>query len=404
MGIAELKTYQRLVFLSFLTFCFFFVWVPGGRLGAQENILASYHQNFIRASLSAKTSVLIDAAMDDRANEFIGELYEIALQYALANGHVLRDDPEMISLVTVAARGAGRAGNTDSVTSLWGLFRTFYDPHPRVEILGALSVLGRGNPWVITNLNRFLDEKNRAFRAGQNIAHAFPVLRACINALGTLGDESSFPYLFSAMTAGYPQVIVQDALRALDSLEAHFTDYLLGIIRNNPFPEKAVAFRIGAYNERLSISERAAISMTALEVSLNAHTQIANSLRYDAVVVLTRLRWAAAAPLVIRNFHRVQADFLNGVAPRERLLEAIFCLAVMESPEAAQALTLQLSLINSRKENTGEFDEEITLAIINALGELGNQVAFDHLLYISFLNYPDRIQASAREALNRLRW
>ena len=395
-----MKTFRTGLIAAFLLAGLFSAW----KLAAEEAILASYKRNFIRASLSAKTGILIDAATDDRAGEFIGELYEIALQFALANGRFLRDDPEMISLVTVAARGAGTAGNADSIKSLWELFGIFQDAHTRVEILGALGVLGRGDRQVIANLNQLLDGKNRSFRAGRSLDNAYPVLRACIAALGSLGDDSSFPVLFAAMTSGYPQAIVQETLRALNALPNIDKGFLLDVIRNNPFNEKAVAFRLGAYNERLSPAERAEIARTALEVSLYAYGPAEDALRYDAVTVLTRLGWSPAAPLALRNFYRVQTDFLSGASSRERLLEAIASLGVMDSREAAQTLTLQLGLINSRTERTGEFDEAITLAIINALGELGDQVAFDHLLYISFLNYPDRIQASAREALNRLRW
>ena len=398
----------RASFVSAFSCCaimsLFLAAIPQERLAAEETILASYHRNFIRASLAGKTGILLDAATDERAGEFIGELYEIALQYALSMGWLLRDDPEMISLVAVAARGAGIAGNTGSIESLWELFGVFQDSHTRVEILGALGTLGRGNHYVIAKLNEFLDGKNSAVRDGHSLANTFPVLQACIAALGALGDESSFPVLFFTMTAGHPQSIVQETLRAIDSIQGNHTAFLIQVIRTHPFPEKAVAFRLGAYNERLALAERAEITRTALEVSLDTDDPIANSLRYDAVTFLTRYRWSPAAPLALRNFYRVQTDYLSGAAPRGRLLEAITSLGVMDSTDAAQSLTLQLGLINSRTERTGEFDEDVILAIINALGELGDRVAFDHLLYISFLNYPDRVQASAREALNRLRW
>ena len=190
---------------SFLLLGLFLVLLPMGHLAAQESILTSYERNFIRTSLAGKTGILKDAATDERAGEFIGSLYEFALQFALANGQILRDDPDMIALVAAAARGAGSGGNKDSVKSLWALFGIFQDSYSRVEILGALSVLGKGNPQVIGNLNRFLEEQNKAHRSGTNFNQNFPVLGACIAALGALGDDSSFPFLFSAMTAGYPR-------------------------------------------------------------------------------------------------------------------------------------------------------------------------------------------------------
>ena len=386
---------------------------------AQESILTSYERNFIRVSLAAKAGVLTDAATDERSGEFISDLYEFALRFVLANSDFLRNDPDMITLLGTAARGAGAAGSTVSVNTLWELFQVYRDSYSRVQILGALARLGKGSPFVIRNLNQFLDEQNSSYRGG-NMTYSgirdnipggdYSVISACIAALGSLGDVSSFPFLFSTMTAGYPHAVTQETLKALDSIQGNYKDYLIDIIKRNPFNEKAAAFRIGAYNEKLKPAERGELAQIALEVSLNAPSSAGNpnsiesSLRYDAITVLTRLRWSAAAAPAIRNFYQTMTDYSQGTAPRDRLLEAIVCLGVMGNAEAAQALALQLGFLNSTTESTGEYDEAIIIALIGALGELGDKAAFDSLLYIGYLNYPDKIQAAAREALNRLKW
>ena len=397
---------MRIPKLIFALFCLI---IFSMAISAQESIQVSYERNFIRASLQGKTGVLLDAARDEESSVFLGGLYEYALQFALSNSVILRDDPDLILLVSTAARGAGLLGHRDSTESLLALFNLLHDSHSRVEILGALAILGTGNSNVTESLNRILRDELISFRAGTS--PDTPVLRALINALGTLGEESSFPVLFSALTSSYPQAVIQDILRALDSIRGNHKDYLIRVIVNNSFAEKAAAFRLGAYNERLSPSDRGEIAQAALEAALGAalperspEASLASSLRYDAINLLTRLRWTTASSLAIRNFYRVQMDFMNESVPRERLLEAIACLGVMGTTEAAQALILQLGYKNSQTESSGEYDEAVMLALINALGELGDKAAFDHLLYISYLNYHDRIQASAREALNRLRW
>ena len=393
----------------FFLLLFIFLVTLSYNLYAQESILLSYERNFIRASLRDKTDILLDAARDRNSSEFIGSLYEFALQYIISHSALLRDDPDMILLLATAARGTGTVHHRASIPSLLYLLDMFTDTHSRVEIIGVLSILGQGNSLVITSLNRFMENQNSSFRAGNN--PDISVTRAAVTALGELGDNASFSVLFNTLTSAYPQAVIQDTLRALDSIGGNHRDFLINIIYSRPFTEKAAAFRIGAYNERLSSSERAEIALAALEVSLNAvlspsstEFQTAASLRYDAITLLTRLRWSPASNLAIRNFHTVQMDYAGGNAPRERLLEAIQCLGVMSTTEAAQTLALQLGLINSHLERTGDYDEAVLLALITALGELGDKAAFDSLLYISYLNYPDRIQASAREALNRLQW
>jgi hypothetical protein len=76
----------------------------------------------------------------------------------------------------------------------------------------------------------------------------------------------------------------------------------------------------------------------------------------------------------------------------------------MGTSGAAQALSLQLGLLNSRMERNRDYDPDILISVIGALGDIGDKVAFDYLLYIGFLSYPDSIQNAARDALNKLKW
>ncbi|MDR0720600.1 MAG: hypothetical protein LBF78_13255 [Treponema sp.] len=386
----------------------FFICFRIVRVYAQEPILFSYQRNFIRASLATKASLLNDAAKDEKAAEFSGGLYETALKFVLDNGELLKDDPDMIALLGIAARGAGGAGNKRSAETLWEIFQIYRDSHSRVELLKAMGSLGKDNRSIIENLNQYLANQNNSFRSG--MLPDYPVLGACVNALGALGDSSSYPVLFSAMTCGYPQVYTDDAAKALESLKGDYKEFLVEVIKKNPPPEKLAAFRLGALDKRFKESERGELAETALAVTLEFKTgsydnlQAASSLRYAAVQSLTALKWARASSLVIRNYYQVQTDFSNNAVPKERLLEAIACVGAMGNSESAQVLALQLGYFNSQMESRGEYDEDIIAVLIKALGEIGDKVAFDYLLYIGYLNYPEQIQNAAREALARLKW
>ena len=82
----------------------------------------------------------------------------------------------------------------------------------------------------------------------------------------------------------------------------------------------------------------------------------------------------------------------------------------MNSPDAAQALSLELGYLNSqferaKKDGTfSENDEALVLGVIKALGEMRNKIAFDNLHYVAYLDYPESVKAAAREALNNLKW
>jgi hypothetical protein len=156
----------------------------------------------------------------------------------------------------------------------------------------------------------------------------------------------------------------------------------------------------------MTVAERGQIAELALSQSLLYRDDNVDlsTIRYDAIIKLTQLRWTRANALAIRHYYIVQADYLHDIAPKERFLEAIMCLGALGNSDAALVLALQLGLINIRTQTTGIFDEEITLAIVQALGLIGDNAVFNHLSHVIDLPYTDEIIAAAREAIDRLKW
>lgn len=292
----------------------------------------------------------------------------------------------------------------DDPDILWNHFLDNNDSETGAEILIRLGNVGKGNRVVINNLNNLLMEKNRLFRLGNTVDYT--IISACIGAIMELGDSSSYSALFSALCVGYPEVIAFEALGALEVIPGNLLRFLLNVIENNPPDEKFIAFRTGSNSNRLTISERGQLAELALEQALNSDEDNfdIDAMRYASVLVLTSIRWTRANALAIRHYYRVQSDFILDIVSKERLLEAIACLGAVGNSEAAVVLGLQLGLINARTANTGVFDSEITLAIVQALGSIGDSAAFDHLLYVTNLPYTEEIIAAAFEAAGRLRW
>jgi hypothetical protein len=98
------------------------------------------------------------------------------------------------------------------------------------------------------------------------------------------------------------------------------------------------------------------------------------------------------------------AEYNDGKGAASELLDAVSCLGVMGSTDAAQALALQLQLINAQTEAGKPFDDAMLLGVIDALGNLGDKVAFDYLLYVGYLRYPESVKNAARSALQKLKW
>ena len=294
--------------------------------------------------------------------------------------------------------------NINDAGSLWRLFLDNIDSKTGYDILIKLGTVGKGNRGIIDNINNYLMGKNLLFRSGETVDYT--TISVCISALMELGDSSSYPALFSVLYAGYPEVIVSEAQGALELIPGNLQQFLVNVITHNPPEEKFAAFSMGTNSDRLTISQRGQLAELALEQSLAVTDDNIDltAMRYTAVKLLTRLRWTRSNALAIRHYYRVQSEYLLNPLLKERFIEAIKCLGAVGNSDAALVLGLQLGLINAKTESTGSYDPEITMAIVQSLGRIGYNAAFDHLLYVSYLSYSEEIQAAAREAVARLKW
>jgi hypothetical protein len=395
------KTHADLLFL-------FLFLAAAYSIPAQESILTSYERSFIRADLAAKAGVVLDAATDERAEEFIGQLYDSVLRFSLQNADMLRNDPDFIALTLLAVRGAGTAGYKPSINTLWNIFTSFLDASTRVEVLQALSVLAQGNGDFAENLFRFIISQNELVRVGGNPDYV--TLSACITALGAMNDTSTIPILFAVIRAGHPDPIPAEAESLLERMPWDDEEYLIEVIRRGDYADKLAAFNIEVNRKTYTDAERGMIAEAALETDLDfspGNEKGGRNLRemgYAAVRFIRDLRWNRAGPLVIRHFYRVRQDYEAGNASEEQFLEAISCLGAMGSPEAAEVLSPQLGYFNLKMEQRGECAVPVVLEVVNALGNLGDKIAVEPLLAISYLSYPEPIQNAAKEALGLLKW
>jgi hypothetical protein len=375
-----------------------------------ESIVLAYRRNFARASLVTKLELLKEAA--SRGDAAMGPLYDMALRFAVDNSALLGPDPQLKDLAVLAATETGKAAYGKAIDDLWALFQGYKDQDVRSAAVTALGQAGSGETRVSENLNSFLASQNSLFRSGSQ--PEYPALEACIGALGDLGDGSSFPVLFSAYVAGYSPDLTAKAAAALGSIKGDYRGYLLRVIAKNPPLEKSAAYAAGMANTNFSDDDRGELAEGAMAAALAATAQSASyspveiqalrELRLASARQLRALKWQKASPLAVAHFKLIQADYAKGAASKTEFLEAIGALGAMGSTEAAQALALYLQLINAQTEQGSPFDEDILLATISALGELGDKAAFDYLLQVGYLQYTDAVKRAAKDALLKLRW
>ena len=369
-----------------------------------NKMLFAYQKNFARGSLATKVQVLQDAASKEEGG--MGKLYLQAIRFYLDNFSTLREDPTAIELVKFAARLAGDTTYTASTQALWKLFRQSNEVGIKVATVQSLGRLLDPDEELVNSIVNYLEVQNNKFRQGEDVESQ--VIAETIAALSRIGSNAAFSELFAAAHLGYPQHIEAKALDALENLEGDTSQMVLQVIENGFSQEKLPALNWAMEQEALSDEEKGEIAHKALsegltQVSDQEKQERLRELRYEAVRQLTELEWSEASSLVIDHFDRTNVEVDRGIASKSNLLEAIACLGAMGTSEAAVRLSLYLEVLNTYKENGQKVDEQVALAVIKNLGILGDEVAFDHLLYTMYLDYPRSVKQAAREVLSEFK-
>jgi len=380
-----------------------FLFLTAGIYGESPE-MQEFVQRFVRADLAGKIDILYEAYSNESNST---SLYLYALQFVLDNYAQIGDLRDMNAIVSISLNGLRNidgAGEDNVISVLWKLFLEYPGSNIKTEIILTLGQLARGNTAFVNDLNNYLMELNMRFRAGESVDYM--IVSACISAIMELADSSSYPVLFAVISFGYPELLSSESYGALEVIPGNLQQFLLNVIANNPPDEKFAAFRAVINSNRLTIPERGQLAELALAQSLLTSDDNVDltAMRYAAILKLTQLRWTRANALAIRHYYRIQADYNQELVSKERFLEAIACLGALGNSDAALVLGLQLGLINIRTESTGIYDPEITLAIVQSLGLIGDNAAFNHLSYVTNLPYNNEIIAAAREAISRLKW
>jgi hypothetical protein len=387
-------------------FLVFFLLVSSLWAQKPEDLLRSFTRNFAIASLDVKMQIIQDAGNSGYSG--LGPLYQQAVDYVLDNFSLIGTDQRFRQLAVLAIDQLASARYTEGKHSVWKLFDTDEDTGVRISCLNAFGTLAQGDEEIIEYINLWLQNQNTVFQTGR--VPEMYVVSAAVRTLGELGDQSSFPVLFTTMTVGYTDDISRSARENLYRLDGELKDSMIGILKESDMAEKKLALVISLETDRLKQEEKGEIAQFTMDVGLhtaavdNPSRQIARDMRYIAAVALAQRKWASATDLVIEHFDTVLLEYDRGVTDKRRVVEAIDCLGAMRTHEAAVRLTQYLVLLNSYTERLREFDNSIVLVVIENLGSLGDKTAFDDLLYAQYLSYSSEIKKAARDALENLKW
>ncbi|MDE6069147.1 MAG: hypothetical protein K2F89_09405, partial [Treponemataceae bacterium] len=128
------------------------------------------------------------------------------------------------------------------------------------------------------------------------------------------------------------------------------------------------------------------------------------SFQLECAKVLADNQWTRAAELGEKYFGAAKTAFERGFLDERQFASAIKCVESISSRKSVKIFTDYMTQMNRAQEEKEFPSKTVALAIIDALGSLGDKSAFDCLLYVTYLDYPEEVTSAARNALTRLKW
>ena len=366
--------------------------------------------DFVTGSVADKTKLLSNLSISDDTPELVVAIPEEALEFVQDKVPLLGTGSGMKELA-LAAIPVLQVASQRQGALLWNIFILFDDSQIKVAVLDALSMAVSKNKRLVSpyleGLHTFVAESTAT--DSDSLAPSI----AAINLLGLMADPNSFEILFRLMNSKVSPELNPAIESSLASVIPSAQPTLLRHISQDYYSmaEKYGLFLIVQKNDKISSLFKAELAEKALSATIIKTEDVSKmapeafSLQLAAVQQIHESDWTRAASIVAEYFVQAQNQFNLGLITREQFLGVVNCLEGLATSHSVSALVNYLGVLNTAAaQKVSSVDEEVLLAVIESLGALGDKAAFDNLLYVTYLPYPETITTAARTALAGLKW
>lgn len=383
---------KRFGFIIFFT-------VLSGFVFSQINL--SVRQNFVKAGIDGKKQILsqfVDTkpplSLCLESLEFINTYYQL-----------LNTDTDFLSLAELTIAVAIQVNDAKVLSLLESLFERTDNIALKNTLLEGFSTVAKNYPSIISLINAYAE---KLFNTADE-KHSTELL-AAIKALSNFHDISSFYVLFNCYANWNNDDVVREAKQGLSGLASMYEKNIRELIDRGDVRTKRLALELVLQNSKNSDFFRAEISEKSLQnvIQLGEDVSLINddmiALQMAAIRELQRISWTRSSDLVTQVFELAKKEYEHALLKDGQFIEIIYAFTRLASNKAGQGISDYLATLNKAKEDNKPYSKQVVLSVIQSLGLLGDKVAFDNLLYVTYQDYPEEIISAARDALVRLKW
>lgn len=363
---------------------------------------------FIKGNIVDKTKAIKESTGEDSY-----WLAEKAIQFALDNKEILGNDRELDALVVSAiltitpeyVASADKLSQAEILFNFTKLFNIFSSSNTvQIAVLSKILLLKDS-----IKTTDFTEELNKYLQSDGIATADKSVLKSVISTLESIGNNKSFNILFSLYINPEFESVQNELETTLIKLAPNYIDEILYIInekniaKNKPLFEKIVKNSKISKNNLCEIAENL-LNSSILYVENSTEKDDFTKLQIEVLQVLSSNNWTRASSSAISFFIFAKDKFTNGLISEEDMIKIVSSLINVAPIESISPLVSYLVELNSLTEMGKSVSIPVVEAVIKTLGAIGNKSAFDSLLGVTYLNYPESVLSAAREALAGLKW
>lgn len=383
-------------------------------------VSSQIEKNFIKASLAEKITIVKNLKEKDLVS-----VTQKALDFSIENSSVLKDDKDLTNLALACVLVL--PSDAESIKSLKNsdlqqisekfmtIFKLFKNPDLRRAIMKNLELYsGNDQSLTVLFLNDYLAS---AYKANENEEN---VLEEAITTIGKIGDNESLSIIYNIWVSKIWDKYHEAIDDALVSLSRDSFGDAIRILSSSKIEDSAHYFKILKKSDKISENSLCQIAENALLIAINNVENLSAKsedsekafigFQLDTQEVLTEHKWSHAASAINRNLLLAKKAYAKGTMGEKDFVRLIKSSVQIPSHDLAQSLTDMLSECNRKVENASSDAKvempakSVVLALITALGELGDKTAFDTLLSVTYLSYPLEVVDEAKKSLQALNW
>lgn len=369
---------------------------------AQSDDLAELRAAFFAGSLDDKIEVVQTAVEKD---ETIDPIFSDALGFVVDFSPILKNDSRMTKLARIIIENSARIKDTNLNKTLCSLFYTYSDKAVKTAVINVVknhnldkSFIDSVNEYALSCIEDYSPNDTKS-------------ISDMIDALSQMKDLSSVSVLFEYLVnEDLPEILTKKAQEALLGFSPDYKAEIISILNNGSPKEKLFAFHFVVENTvdtdffKAEIAEKAlSNAIMYMGTSVSSEPDIIK-LQLEALSELRRVAWTRSSSVLVNLFKVAKKEFEKGYIDEDSFTQVMKGLVELASGEAGSLLADYLGEFNVKAENEEPYSSGLVLSVIKMLGALGDKVAFDNLLYVSYLPYDDSIIEASRIALAGLKW